>query len=251
MTWWVDSAPDPQPIDRGMQINAATMTDAMAGSTTAPPHFRDDWWDDRHWNALREAGRHHDLIAAIGLDPPPDSQSRIEDELKDILAKQASDGLGQRQAEIVEEADGPPSYYSRMLFLDDHRRPLTRAVLFNSVRWSVPLIMHFKHHWKRPRPTQLEPRIRPVVDCPNHPAYPSGHSTQSHLVALVMGAVTGRKDVEAALWDAADRIAENREFAGLHYRSDSKAGAELAPQILPAFLREFAGEIGRAHAQEW
>ena len=33
----------------------------------------------------------------------------------------------------------------------------------------------------------------------------------------------------------ADRIARNREILGLHYRSDSKAGKELAEQTVAIF----------------
>jgi membrane-associated phospholipid phosphatase len=89
------------------------------------------------------------------------------------------------------------------------------------------------------------------VDCPHHAAFPSGHSTQSHLVALAMGEVTGRDDIRQALWQAADRIAENREYAGLHYASDSACGAELARQLLPHFVREHAGAIAKARQEEW
>jgi hypothetical protein len=39
--------------------------------------------------------------------------------------------------------------------------------------------------------------------------------------------------MQADLWVLADRIARNREIAGLHYPSDTAAGIVLANQILP------------------
>jgi hypothetical protein len=41
---------------------------------------------------------------------------------------------------------------------------------------------------------------------------------------------------QADLWVLADRIARNREIAGLHYPSDSAAGVVLANQILPRLI---------------
>ena len=41
-----------------------------------------------------------------------------------------------------------------------------------------------------------------------------------------------RKELGDVLDALADRIARNREIAGLHYGSDSRAGADLAGQIL-------------------
>jgi hypothetical protein len=42
--------------------------------------------------------------------------------------------------------------------------------------------------------------------------------------------------IQADLWVLADRIARNREIAGLHYPSDSAAGVVLANQILPLLI---------------
>jgi hypothetical protein len=56
-------------------------------------------------------------------------------------------------------------------------------------------------------------------------------------MALCMGDVfSGLAQHQAMLDDLevlADRIARNREIAGLHYCSDSQAGVALATQILP------------------
>ncbi|HEX4614630.1 MAG TPA: hypothetical protein VH230_01835, partial [Stellaceae bacterium] len=65
---------------------------------------------------------------------------------------------------------------------------------------------------------------------PGHASYPSGHSTQAHLVALMLGEVMPERLVgpRRPLRLPAERIARNREVLGLHYPSDSKAGAKLA-----------------------
>jgi UDP-N-acetylmuramoylalanine-D-glutamate ligase len=84
------------------------------------------------------------------------------------------------------------------------------------------------------------PLLPPIV-VPGHASFPSGHSTQTHLMVLCMndvltGATQPAANVTAMVDDfatLAHRIARNREIAGLHYPSDSKAGKDLAAAILP------------------
>jgi hypothetical protein len=216
------------------------------------PSYPDHWWSEDWWKELQNAGRHADEIAKIRLPDPnaPDSKE-TRAELDEILKHPTRGDFESRIKEIIEENAGPPSYYHRMLLTDAGRNIQTGALAHAAVIWSRPFFFYFKHKWKRPRPMQLEPRIRPVIDCPSHPAYPSGHSTQAHLIALVMGEVTGREDIKDALWTAADRIAQNREYAGVHYQSDSESGRELSKQIFPLFVADYKNAIDRAHVEEW
>jgi hypothetical protein len=97
----------------------------------------------------------------------------------------------------------------------------------------------------------------PPIEVPGHASYPSGHSTQSHLVALILGEVMPQPPAGQPnpLGLLAERIARNREVMGLHYPSDSRAGAKLAKEsflllreckTLRAMIREARGEWGRA-----
>jgi len=219
-----------------------------SGLLTYPDH----WWSEDWWKELQNAGRHADQIAKIQLPRPyPSDSKETRAELDEILAHPTRADFESRIKEIIEENAGPPAYYHRMLLTDAGRNVQTGALIEAAVVWSRPFFFFFKHKWKRPRPMQLEPRIRPVIDCPSHPAYPSGHSTQSHLIALIMREVTGRDDIGDVLWAAADRIAQNREYAGVHYRSDSECGRELSKQLLPLFVADYRNAIDRAGAEEW
>jgi len=81
--------------------------------------------------------------------------------------------------------------------------------------------------------------VQPVLMTPGHGAYPAGHSTQMHLVRLLLvdawklGGTAGDWRAEAAtqLERLANRIAENRVVAGLHYEADNEAGKLLAQQL--------------------
>jgi hypothetical protein len=241
---------EPATALQGHRSGAASASPASAVATGTVHVFPDHWWKETWWNDLRLAGAWADEIAKITLTPPPDAAT-TRTELDELLNKQASPEREARRAEILEEADGPPSLYRRTLFLDQGRRPLTWALLGRGVVWSRMFVMSFKHKYKRPRPSQIEPRLRLMVDCPRHPAYPSGHSTQSHFVALLLGRASGSMDVEQAMWEAADRIAENREYAGVHYASDSAVGVELSRAIFPIFEAHAAAAFDAARRAEW
>lgn len=252
MTWliWADGS---HLLSRAETRSRAISWSSGRAHELAQPklvQYPDHWWGDEFWQELKKAGMYSHWIGDIDLPEPPDEEV-TRAELKAILEFRNAADFGERLPEIIEENAGPPAYYHRMLLTDQERNKLTGALLSTAIVWALPFIMYFKHKWKRARPMQFEARIRPVVDCPAHPAYPSGHSTQSHLVALAMGQVTGRQDIKDALWSAADRIAQNREYAGLHYPSDSRCGALLAQKLLPLFLSEFAKSVEQARQEEW
>jgi hypothetical protein len=219
------------------------------GPALTGPTFEDSWWDDKHWNYLREAGAQRRTLDTIDLGDPPDEVTTNR-ELQDIVDKQRSASAQDRRADIIEQAVQLPSFLKRIVMADELRNKHTNAVIDLAVSFPRPAIMYFKHIRKRARPTQLDPRIRPVVDCPNHPAYPSGHSTQLHLVALALGEVSGRTDIKDEMLGIAAEVAENREWAGLHYPSDSQAGARLATALLPIFVQANGPALELARS-EW
>ena len=88
----------------------------------------------------------------------------------------------------------------------------------------------------------------PAIPIPGHPSFPSGHATQSMLMALCLGEalaayddVPGRPGTWAPLLQALScRIARNREIAGLHFKSDTVAGFELARNTLDKLMEGHA-----------
>ena len=91
------------------------------------------------------------------------------------------------------------------------------------------LIFLFKEEFNRVRPSFLDPTLSTVIEVPGHPAYPSGHATQSYFIALIMSTLNP-EEKDTYIQDAY-RIAHNREIAGVHYPSDSEAGRILAQAV--------------------
>jgi len=86
---------------------------------------------------------------------------------------------------------------------------------------------------------------------PGHPAYPSGHATVAHAVALVLSEIAPIAPGKDPIQAAAD-VATNREIAGLHFPSDSEAGRVLAKHLFYLFKLDSDVENLMADAKlEW
>ena len=100
------------------------------------------------------------------------------------------------------------------------------------------IVRHYKNKFERPRPYQLAEAMKmkfnfmPLKsDSMKSPAYPSGHSLQSRLIAEYY--CKKYPEHKEGLIRAADQCGMGRVAAGWHYPSDHEAGVKLAKQILP------------------
>jgi hypothetical protein len=210
----------------------------------------------RAWYALSEyvATRWH----SIRIDPWDNTAGSVNQEI-DQLVIMARDERADALGEIVAQHDEFASYFFALLTVDSTEYRATNLLLNIASIVGVFTALYFKNgkgYEPRPRPSQVCPALSPPVPVPGHPSYPSGHSTEAHLIELVLNEVFAgnaqaatMRIVMAAL---ADRIARNREIAGLHYPSDSRAGKQLANAILPYMheMRIYQTTLGNAKA-EW
>lgn len=158
------------------------------------------------------------------------AQPAITDEI-DALVLDAENERPDALGEITAQSDGFIGYFLDLLTAGTGY-PATVKVLVSASLVAGYAAMYFKGLYQRPRPSMLCPALLPPLPMPGHASFPSGHSTQSHLMAQCMNDIlTGRPQLPAMQTDLlalADRIARNRELAGLHYPSDSAAGKTLA-----------------------
>jgi membrane-associated phospholipid phosphatase len=117
--------------------------------------------------------------------------------------------------------------------------------------------MYYKGRYQRPRASMLCPALMPPIPVPGHASFPSGHSTQAHLIAYcaieLLNGLPQLPAMENDLLALADRIARNREIAGLHYPSDSEGGKKLARNVLPLLIGSgsWYQEARKAARAEW
>jgi hypothetical protein len=150
-------------------------------------------------------------------------------------------------------------YFSGILDFNLRSRPATVYLCTAALRIGSFQAMHYKYKYNRVRPSRLSPRLMPPIEPPGHASFPSGHATQARLIALCLeavmpGAIIPAQPDQGPLRQMADRIARNREVLGLHYRSDSAAGKQLANEtfnlMLAPALPTLANVITVAR-QEW
>jgi len=165
--------------------------------------------------------------------PNPDDSEETKSELKKLRDKQDHEGRAERYDEIVAESDEYLGLFENLCYFDAHSHPALSDLVqtVDQIGWTV--VQYYKEYYGRKRPSYLDPTIRPVIRVPTHPSYPSGHSTQSHLIKNVLLDVFDFRGKEFLdeLQKVATRIAENREWAGVHFESDTLAGENLASSI--------------------
>jgi hypothetical protein len=156
----------------------------------------------------------------------------------------------QRMGEITAEASEFTPYHAFANGVTETSRPATWSVILCGLQVGALVVNYYKLKHMRARPAQVWPALAPPIATPAHASFPSGHSTQSHLIAYLLGEVSEAiKDVNIRL---ANRISENREVAGVHWPSDTEGGIRLAKKTLPLLLKvESFKPIFAAAKDEW
>jgi hypothetical protein len=200
---------------------------------------------------LGDINKEHLKWDTIDLPDYP-NEEHTNEELKELV--RLIDYRPNVLSEALAQRDGIDDYFRGILSFTPSSHPRTFGLMQIALRVGEFQVMHYKYKFNRMRPSHLCPWLMPPIEVPGHASYPSGHATQSHLVALILGEVmpeplAGRSK---PLWLLAKRIARNREVLGLHYPSDSIAGTMLA-QASFRLLRKCGTvrAMSEAAAQEW
>lgn len=96
----------------------------------------------------------------------------------------------------------------------------------------VGKIMYYKRLYNRARPVQVAPEVVDALysTTANTPAYPSGHAFQAYYAAKLLSQWEPARKKE---WgDIAERVANIRIIAGLHYPSDRDFAKRLVDNII-------------------
>lgn len=138
-----------------------------------------------------------------------------------------------RAPEILTQVTTPMSYFAATLNMQSERHRKTLELLDHCLRFAYMVGMRFKHEFAVPRPSDLSARIVPMIEVPQHGAYPMGHATESHVIAGVLGRLVPGLSAEArrVLRRTAGRISHNRVVAGMHYPVDLLAGRLLGDAL--------------------
>ena len=201
-----------------------------------------------HQNPIERA-RTDEYLAHISLPPPPGNTSTTT--RAELAELHALSEIERPSALLDIEAEVLAANLRFGDYVYGHNdKPETTRLLVIARDQLVPVIMTIKQEFDRVRPDQLDPTLTTAIVVPGHPAYPSGHATESYLIALILSELDpANADTYAA---DAIRIARNREIAGVHYPSDSETGRMLARQFFDLFMQSAdAARLLPAARAEW
>lgn len=155
------------------------------------------------------------------MDPPSDDSEETKKEI-DYLEDIDFDKL------FVQEKDDMLDNFQK--FLDSKKISYDKKQLKKIYDDSYEIVKELKKHYKRPRPFNLKPKLKDkTTDSMKGYAYPSGHSTTSHLLCFVLSELYPKykDDFEKITKD----IVFSRQMAKAHYPSDIKFGEKLAKSM--------------------
>ena len=154
--------------------------------------------------------------------PPPEDDS---EETKKELEYLKSIDIDKR---FVQEKDDITGNFFN--FLDDKNVKYDKELIKNIKSDAVDVIQSLKKHFKRQRPFKFDDEFKdPDMKSTRGYSYPSGHSTQSNLLCLVLSELYPKykKNFENITED----IVFSRQMAKAHYPSDIKFGKKLAKSM--------------------
>lgn len=120
--------------------------------------------------------------------PPHNRSARTQAEIDYLVGLQGK-RTGADEALIANEADGNDWSFGEHRFIDllgGEKRPRTRALVIAAMEDFSPVIFKMKKKYDRVRPSFLDPRLKPAMRVPDHPAYPSGHASQACFMAYLL-----------------------------------------------------------------
>jgi acid phosphatase (class A) len=102
-----------------------------------------------------------------------------------------------------------------------------------------------KSTFKRPRPYNANPQIKPCIPGEKSYAYPSGHTAVARVFARVLSRIYPSR--AAAFMKRADDVANNRILGGVHHPSDIVAGKKLGDILANKVMnsKKFTTELKR------
>jgi acid phosphatase (class A) len=168
--------------------------------------------------------------------PPANSSGETMAELETIAAAEA---LHKNPSKLEHKYDGEFDWAFKKV-VEDAGLEYDEIYFKRLIKEAASITIRLKYKFNRPRPFQLGPVLG--IDVTKYqsstaktPAFPSGHTTQSVLVACVLG--EKYPELKEELMKVADKVSLSRVVGGHHYPSDIKYG-ELLGKWLSGQLKK-------------
>jgi acid phosphatase (class A) len=187
-----------------------------------------------------------DLDLATILPPPVEAGSMADlEQQAAVLAAQWS-AVPERVEQAKRDVDeSPDTMFGAVLgkTLDRKALPATTRLFARLRETEDSVVGPAKRAFKRVRPYLSDSRIKALVRPSVSGSYPSGHTTNATLGAIVMGNIVPEK--RTAIWQRANDYSQSRVIGGMHYPNDLLGGKlagtaiAVALQSRPEFKADF------------
>jgi len=112
--------------------------------------------------------------------------------------------------------------------------PATSAYFSRAIDVAKNAVESSKDHWNRPRPYQLDTRVKPCVKLSKHSSYPSGHATAGTTMTILLADML--PEMHDAIYARGQLYIWHRVMGGAHNPTDvlagRLAGTAIAQQLL-------------------
>jgi hypothetical protein len=221
-------------ISRRTALKYAAAATAVVGATSLPLVARAR--PARLGMIESGAGGWHTWFLARGSDlrlpPPPDSQA----ELAQTRGMLDSVDAAMRDRIVYWDAGAPPYRWNEiandMFFrgaFGSGNFPRIQAYLNMALNDATVAAWDSKYTYNRPRPSELDPSIAPLVGVPGSPSYPSEHAVVGAAASEVL-AYFAPNEAEM-LHNLAAEASDSRVSAAAQYPSDGAAGMDIGRSV--------------------
>jgi len=170
------------------------------------------------------------LEESISLPPPPAEKSEIG-EVYTAVAKRTYEDV-----KSIRNHDHEP-FYAVEKYCKSKGVEFDRESMRDLIKQASDIIGYFKGSFNRDRPVEVDPTLNTVPSETNKSrSYPSGHATQSRLVARYMADKNPAHADE--ILKAGNECGLGRVKAGFHYMSDYHVGNLLGEKLYIFMNRE-------------
>jgi hypothetical protein len=223
-------------VNRRKLLKLSAAATAMFGASSLPALARPALASPRA--ALEEpaAGTWRTWFLHSGSDlrlpPPPDSKA----ELSAARGLLGSVDEATRDRIAYWDAGAPPYRWNAIatdMFFDgafgSSNFPRIQAYLNMAINDATLAAWDSKYVYVRPRPSQLDSSITPLVSQPNSPAYPAEHAAAAGAASELLAHFAPNE--AEALRAMADEASTSRVQAGVQYPSDVAAGLDIGRAV--------------------
>ncbi|MEM1337585.1 MAG: vanadium-dependent haloperoxidase [Bacteroidota bacterium] len=187
--------------------------------------------DPGPWDPMKRQWKPLTLIAPSQFrpGPPPADWSKDMEELRQFNAKRQTSTIAWKwKSERIWDQ------LTERKILEYRLKPLEAAfanAVFHTARYdAIIAAWDGKYHYWGIRPFQFDPSFQPIlIDTPNFPGYPAGHTTVAGSIAKVLSFLFPRD--KPLFYELAKECSESRFEGGVHFRTDNEVGLEVGYRV--------------------